>query len=122
MVKQLRDTTFPRQVNVCFSNFHAPIEEKLRKGIKVLDSGCGPGTWTLEMAEAYKESKFHGIDCSAIFPDNIKPSNVEFAVANLAKPLPFEDNFFDYIYQRLVFLGLTSEDWDNVKDNYINVT
>lgn len=107
--------TYPHQIiNKTYSNFHAPVEESLRRGIRVLDSGCGPGTWALEMAEAYKQSNFYGMDSSSVFPDNIKPPNVEFAVGNLAKTLPYEDNYFDYIYQRLVFLGLTNEDWDNV--------
>lgn len=89
----------------------------MKEGIHVLDAGCGPGTWTLEMAETYPSSKFVGIDTSCVFPENIKPGNVEFVIANLAKPLPFPDNHFDYIHQRFLLLGLTSDDWDAVKDN-----
>lgn len=80
----------------------------------VLDSGCGPATWTFDMADAYPNSKFHGIDASLVFPQNIKPANVEFTICNIAKEIPFPDNTFDYIYQRLLVLGLTTEDWDNV--------
>lgn len=96
-------------------NFHAPIEDDLCKGIKVLDAGCGPGTWTLEMAETYRESSFVGVDSSAVFPEKIRPPNVEFAVANLAKNIPFPDNYFDFIFERLLILGFKSEDWDNVR-------
>jgi ubiquinone/menaquinone biosynthesis C-methylase UbiE len=96
-------------------NFHAPIEEDLKKGINVLDSGCGPGTWTLEMAETYKESKFYGVDASSIFPDTTKPANADFVVANLAKSLPFPENHFDFIFQRLLIFGLRDEDWTNVR-------
>ncbi|RCH89750.1 hypothetical protein CU097_001724, partial [Rhizopus azygosporus] len=45
-------------------NYHAPIHNLLEKGIKVLDSGCGPATWCFDMAEAYPNSKFQGIDIS----------------------------------------------------------
>lgn len=87
----------------------------MKKGIKVLDAGCGPGTWALDMAETYKSSKFIGMDSSAVFPENIKPGNVEFAVGNLSKTLPFPDNHFDFAFQRFLILGLTKKDWENVR-------
>lgn len=80
----------------------------------MLDSGCGPATWTLDMAEAYPNSKFYGVDASLVFPQNIKPKNVEFSICNVAKEIPFPDNTFDFIYQRLLILGLTNDDWDKV--------
>lgn len=87
----------------------------LKNGITVLDSGCGPGSWTLELAHEFPLSRFHGVDISNVFvPDSKKPSNVEFTIGNIAKKLPYPDNTFDYIHQRLLMAGLTSEDWDNV--------
>lgn len=80
----------------------------------MLDSGCGPGTWTLEMADTFPKSKFYGVDCSYVFPENIKPPNIDFSIGNIAKDMPFPENHFDYIFQRLLFLGLTNDDWDNV--------
>lgn len=100
-----------------YSNFHAPVQEQLTEGINVLDSGCGPGTWTLDLAEVYPKSKFYGVDASCVFPENIKPPNVQFLIGNIAKDLPFPDNQFDFIFQRLLFLGLTSDDWDNVRQS-----
>ncbi|KAL7319725.1 hypothetical protein PS15m_002826 [Mucor circinelloides] len=94
-------------------NYHAPVTQLLQQGITVLDSGCGPATWTLEMGETYPNSKFHGIDASSVFPESIKPSNVEFCVTNIAEKIPFSDNTFDYIHQRLLILGLTNDDWEN---------
>ncbi|GAN05891.1 methyltransferase type 11 [Mucor ambiguus] len=95
------------------SNYQAPVTDLLEKGITVLDSGCGPATWTFEMGEAWPNSTFHGIDASCVFPENIKPANVEFVIGNIAKQIPYPDNTFDYIHQRLLLLGLTNEDWDN---------
>ncbi|CEI95069.1 hypothetical protein RMCBS344292_09270 [Rhizopus microsporus] len=94
-------------------NYHAPIHNLLEKGIKVLDSGCGPATWCFDMAEAYPNSKFQGIDISRVFPESIKPINVKFVNGNIAQLLPFEDNTFDYIHQRLLVGGLTHTDWEN---------
>ncbi|KAI8642087.1 S-adenosyl-L-methionine-dependent methyltransferase [Parasitella parasitica] len=94
-------------------NYHAPVTEMLEEGIMVLDSGCGPATWTFEMGETYPRSKFHGIDASCVFPEDIKPANVEFVIGNIAKEIPYPDSTFDYIHQRLLFLGLTDNDWDS---------
>ena len=38
------------------------VEDKLRKGAKVADIGCGYGISTIIMAKAYPNSKFHGFD------------------------------------------------------------
>ncbi|WP_243657641.1 class I SAM-dependent methyltransferase [Parafrankia sp. BMG5.11] len=38
------------------------VVERLRAGAKVLDVGCGHGTSTLLMAEAFPMSTFHGVD------------------------------------------------------------
>lgn len=66
------------------------------------------------MAETYPCSKFYGVDCSTVFPEDIKPPNVEFQICNIAENIPFPDNTFDYIHQRLLILGLTDKDWDSV--------
>ncbi|RCH84492.1 hypothetical protein CU098_008472 [Rhizopus stolonifer] len=85
----------------------------LEEGITVLDSGCGPATWTFEIGESYPRSKIYGVDASCVFPEDIKPANVDFAIGNIAKRIPYEDSMFDYVHQRLLFLGLTDEDWTN---------
>ena len=97
-----------------YRNFRAPVTGQLEEGINVLDSGCGPGTWSLEIAETYPRSKVYGIDCSDTFPESIKPSNVEFVTGNIAQDLPYEENFFDFIHQRCLILGLTEADWTSV--------
>jgi 2-polyprenyl-3-methyl-5-hydroxy-6-metoxy-1,4-benzoquinol methylase len=38
------------------------VEDKLRKGIKVADVGCGHGASTIVMAKAYPQSEFIGFD------------------------------------------------------------
>jgi 2-polyprenyl-3-methyl-5-hydroxy-6-metoxy-1,4-benzoquinol methylase len=41
------------------------VEEKLTKGAKVADIGCGLGASTILMAQAYPNSQFHGFDYHA---------------------------------------------------------
>ncbi|KAG0186549.1 hypothetical protein DFQ28_007635, partial [Apophysomyces sp. BC1034] len=103
-----------------FSNFHAPVHDVLNEGCTVLDSGCGPATWTLEMAEMYPRSEFHGIDVSAVYPEDIKPANTHFYMANVIQ-LPFPDNHFDYIHQRTLSFGLTQDDWAKAIQELIRV-
>ncbi|GAA5806419.1 hypothetical protein HPULCUR_011953 [Helicostylum pulchrum] len=102
-------------------NYHAPVTKMLEDGIVVLDSGCGPATWTFEMGETYPQSTFHGVDASCVFPEDIKPANVEFVIGNIAKHIPYPDNTFDYIHQRLLFLGLTHDDWENTLKELLRI-
>ncbi|KAI8972724.1 S-adenosyl-L-methionine-dependent methyltransferase [Pilobolus umbonatus] len=94
------------------SNYHSPIKKQLEEGIKVMDAGCGPATWTFDMAENYPNSHFTGVDVSFVFPESIRPANVDLQIHNIGRPLAFPENSFDFYYQRLVFLGLTDADWD----------
>ncbi|ORY96222.1 S-adenosyl-L-methionine-dependent methyltransferase [Syncephalastrum racemosum] len=95
------------------NNFDAPVEAQLENGAVVLDSGCGPATWTLELANAYPHSTFYGIDVAPQFPETIKPFNCNFQVADLASKLPFPDNTFDFIHQRLLVVALSRAGWNN---------
>jgi len=96
------------------SNFSAPVKEILKCGAKVLDVGCGPGTWTLEMATDYPRSNFTGIDIAPIFPSEIKPINVGFQIQNVTHRLPFDDNSFDYIHMRLMLAVLQENEWKSI--------
>lgn len=102
-------------------NYFSPIKKQLEKGINVLDSGCGPATWVFEMGETYPCSRFYGVDASCVFPETIKPANVEFVISNITKEIPYEKNFFDFVHQRLLVLALTDEDWTNALSNLYDV-
>ncbi|EIE82230.1 hypothetical protein RO3G_06935 [Rhizopus delemar RA 99-880] len=91
--------------------YKSPIHDKLMKGIRVLDIGCGPGWWTLEMARLYPKSKFVGIDMANVFITKNMPSNVTFKIANAGTRLEFEDQSFDFVFQRFLVMGLTTEQY-----------
>lgn len=59
----------------------------------------------------YPQSTFHGVDAYPVFPSEVKPANCHFYLANVADHLPFPDNYFDFIHQRLLLFGLTRNDW-----------
>ncbi|RUS32068.1 S-adenosyl-L-methionine-dependent methyltransferase [Jimgerdemannia flammicorona] len=90
------------------SLFRAPVEDLVKEGAIVLDVGC-------EMATQYPDSQFLGLDISDYFPHDIKPANSTFAVCNVVKGLSeYEDNTFDYIFQRFMVPCYTKEDWNFV--------
>ncbi|CAG8505198.1 9716_t:CDS:2 [Acaulospora morrowiae] len=94
------------------NNFSAPVEEKLKSGgARVLDVGCGPGTWTIEMSEAYPLSSFIGVDFMPIFPQE-KPENAKFIQANILDGLPFLDDTFDFVHMRLLVTAFTTTEWE----------
>ncbi|KAG1046411.1 hypothetical protein G6F43_011103 [Rhizopus delemar] len=83
---------------------------------RVLDLGCGNGTWILEMATEFKHAHFYGIDISPNYPTAIKPPNTFFIQYDILNPkgLPFPDSYFDYVFMRQVYTCFSSSDWTTV--------
>ncbi|KAG0308612.1 hypothetical protein BGZ97_013319 [Linnemannia gamsii] len=101
-------------------NFKSPLDKS--KVRTILDVGCGPGTWTMEMANEFPDATVTGIDLSSVFPSAIIPGNCRFLQHNILEPLPFPDNHFDFVYQRLLISGLTVEGWAKVIKEFERVT
>ncbi|KAF9181800.1 hypothetical protein BGZ51_005164 [Haplosporangium sp. Z 767] len=92
-------------------NSHAPLPYDIDR---ILDSGCGLGEWTMEMAKEYPNATVYGIDINPdLFPGarQAMPSNCLFTQSNLLTRLSFPDQYFDFVYQRFLYLGLTVDDW-----------
>jgi len=78
----------------------------VKPGQKVLDIGCGSG-YIADTVQAHTGAKVHGINVS---PEQIKTARghaeqsgklgktLDFDVASMNDPLPFEDNSFDAVY------------------------
>jgi SAM-dependent methyltransferase len=84
------------------------VQEKLERGAKVADVGCGYGHSTLIMAEAFPNSQFYGFDFHAPSIEKAKQlavekglNNVTFATAK-AKEIPGDNydlvTFFDCLH------------------------
>lgn len=86
-------------------NYNVPLDPEAN--LKILDVATGTGVWALEMAHEFPKAQVHGVDISAIFPATIKPSNCHFQLCNILDGLPFPDNYFDFIYQRLLVYALS---------------
>ncbi|KAG0257242.1 hypothetical protein BG011_004064 [Mortierella polycephala] len=95
------------------SNIIAPIDTSIAG--KVLDCGCGPGTWIMEMATEYEDLDFYGFDISPMYPSAIHPRNAHFSMGNLLDPeIPFASDSFLLVHQRNMLLGLTQDAWPGV--------
>ncbi|CAG8587809.1 12007_t:CDS:2 [Racocetra fulgida] len=82
------------------SNFSAPVDHLLSK----------PDTKVLDVV---------GLDISPHQPSTIKPKNFEFVRANAEERLPFDDNTFDFVFQRYLVFSLTEEKWPHVVNELI---
>lgn len=81
----------------------------------------GAGSWTLDMAASYPKAKFIGVDISPVRLGLYKPKNVEFMKANVLEHLPFDDNTFDYIFQRLLIFAIPAKKWPSVINELVRV-
>ncbi|KAF8924136.1 hypothetical protein BGZ58_002118 [Dissophora ornata] len=67
-----------------------------------------------EMAREFPNATVYGIDINReLFPSAQQrvPSNCLFTWSNLLTRLSFPDGYFDFVYQRFLYLGLTVDDW-----------
>ncbi|KAF9181225.1 hypothetical protein BGZ51_005585 [Haplosporangium sp. Z 767] len=89
--------------------------------LRILDVATGTGVWALEMAHEFPKAEIHGVDISSIFPADIKPSNCHFQLCNILDGLPFPDNHFDFIYQRLLVYALSPDQRRQVNAELLRV-
>ena len=86
--------------------FFTPL---LRRGIRLLDCGCGPGTITLDLAKLISPGQVFGIDLE---PGQVRyaqdqarqqrQTNASFGVASIYG-LPFPDGHFDAVFSHALF-------------------
>jgi len=106
-----------------FGNFMAPVKESLKRGIKVLDAGCGTGIWSIEMATEFPNSEFLATDITESYEatSTLAPANLTFSVAD-TRQLPFPDNTFDYVFQRMALGSFRTYEWPGAISELVRVT
>ena len=95
----------------------------------VLDIGCGPGGWVLEMAYANPHLHATGIDISQGMIDYANAlaranglDNAQFHVANAVDPLGFPDSSFDLVNARQVEWLWPAAAWPGLLQEMVRVT
>ena len=108
-------------------NYAAPIS----KPASILDVGTGTGRWAMEMAQAFPNANVIGVDVkppalderATTTPDaDARPANYTFVPGNLLEGLPFADQSFDFVHQRLLFTAIPHDRWPSVLQELIRVT
>ncbi|RHZ45575.1 hypothetical protein Glove_669g22 [Diversispora epigaea] len=100
--------------------YSSPIEEFLTMTGKILDVGCGSGTWLIEMAHMYPKPEYFGIDlnpCTTI----PYPSNTKIIKGNLLN-LPYDENQFDFVRMSDFVTEFTDNEWEQSIAEMIRVT
>jgi len=88
-------------------------------GIKaILDLGCGPGGWVLDVAREHPDIEVTGIDISESMIRFAKAQatsrgygNASFMVMDVKKPLLFEDASFDLVNARTLYGVMGPGEW-----------
>lgn len=99
---------------------HAPLQAK--DDLRMLDVGCGTGVVTDLMAQKFPTAECIGLDLSQVPPNlRARRPSVRFFQGNVRTPasqwqpsdgdnrLPQDTQLFDYVYSRLLILGMS--DW-----------
>ncbi|KAI0357437.1 hypothetical protein OH77DRAFT_100776 [Trametes cingulata] len=94
---------------------------------RVLELGCGTGTWILNAAREWKDSYFVGVDVVPLHPDLIQVGSFDLATritwvqANFLERLPFPDEEFDYVRVVRVARGVPEDKWDSLFEEITRV-
>ncbi|KAI9272504.1 S-adenosyl-L-methionine-dependent methyltransferase [Sporodiniella umbellata] len=96
-------------------NISSSVKETLdfKRGISVLDIGCGSGAWMADMSLDYPNCTYHGCDIIDT-PDIIKKLPcLKYTYGNVTQKLPYEDNTFDFALMRFFVFALRADEWPN---------
>jgi ubiquinone/menaquinone biosynthesis C-methylase UbiE len=84
----------------------------------VLDLGCGPGGWVLDVAFSFPDMEVAGVDISKTMIEYANARarsqqlfNTSFGLMDITKPLDFADDSFDLVNARFLFAALRREAW-----------
>ncbi|GCE22387.1 class I SAM-dependent methyltransferase [Dictyobacter kobayashii] len=102
-------------------NTLAPMSES---PASILDVGCGTGRWPQEMAMLYPKTQVIGLDLDHSL-QQLLPAigpNYRFIASNILSGLPFPDQSFDFVHQRLLVAGIPAKQWPFVISEITRVT
>lgn len=98
---------------------------------RVLDIGCGTGSWLIEAAQTYPDmTTLVGADISirmveyarALAAEQGVSDRVEFHVMDALRMIEFPHGYFDLVNQRMGWGYLRTWDWPNLLQEYQRVT
>lgn len=97
-------------------NYLAPLDSPRR----ILDVGSGTGQWGFEMCAHFPDAEVVGLDLDHGKPN--APANYRFVRGDLRDGLPFGDDQFDFVHQRLMFVAIPAAGWPSLVAELVRVT
>ncbi|KAJ7069768.1 hypothetical protein C8F01DRAFT_1113905 [Mycena amicta] len=91
---------------------------------RVLDIGCGTGTWILNCGNAWRNSHFVGLDLVPLHPNlgtSGLASRITWVQANFLEGLPFPNDEFDFVHIKRIALGVPEDKWDGLFEEIARV-
>ncbi|KAF9644594.1 hypothetical protein BDM02DRAFT_3121636 [Thelephora ganbajun] len=91
---------------------------------KVLDLGCGSGSWIMACARRWKDCHFVGLDIVPLHPDlgqSELRQRVSWVQANFLEALPFPNGEFDFVHIKRIARGVPEHKWDALFEEIIRV-
>ncbi|KAJ6605681.1 hypothetical protein B0H10DRAFT_2076669 [Mycena sp. CBHHK59/15] len=91
---------------------------------KVLDIGCGTGTWILNCGMAWRNCHFVGVDIVPLHPDlgsSELSTRITWVQANFLEGLPFPNDEFDFVHIKRIALGVPEDKWDALFEEIVRV-
>ncbi|KAJ1549555.1 hypothetical protein HK405_011091 [Cladochytrium tenue] len=105
-------------------NFHTPQRDLFADdtvSAKILDVGCGTGSWCIDMAKQFPHADVTGIDLVSYERTEV-PDNLTFEMGNVLEGLKYPDNTFDFVHQRLLIFALPKDSIPSVFKELVRVT
>jgi SAM-dependent methyltransferase len=88
---------------------------------RVLDVGAGNGQWGYDICTEFPRAMVVGVDLVSGKPG--QPAGYRFVRANLLRGLPFVDDAFDFVHQRLLASSsIPVTHWPSLVDDLVRVT
>ena len=84
----------------------------IKPGDKILDVGCGKGFLLYDFTKVVPGLELHGIDISEYAIENAKEEIKDRLRVGNATSLPFEDNYFDFVFSITTLHNLHCYDLD----------
>lgn len=97
-------------------NYVAPVDNPR----SILDVGSGTGQWAYDLCEEFPDALVVGFDVEPSKPG--RPPNYRFVKGNLLHGLPFAEDRFDFVHQRLLQAAIPLARWPEAVAQLLRIT
>jgi len=122
-----RLTKQARLITECMGGLF-PEQPDLSNVHDILDIACGPGSWVLDVARLYPQTRVVGIDISQLMIEYARieaqrfgVNNASFQVMDVLKSLDFPDGSFDLVNARLLSVFMPPAVWPKLMQDSMRI-